>query len=113
MASQLIYTRSRAIHGSMMQRLCRAIKPGYAVVGKTRISPELEGKLIELARHGKGKESMGTEPHFLYLPDFTSRGTQHVFGSVRLAKRGGVTGADYIAHFLVLTEEEVHSIWQN
>lgn len=96
----------------MMQRLCRAIKPGYAVVGKTRVSLELEGKLIELARHGKGKESMGTEPHFLYLPDFTSRGTQHVFGSVRLAKRGGVTGADYIAHFLVLTEEEVHSIWQ-
>ena len=113
MASQLIYTKSRAVHGSLVQRICRAVRPGYAVVGKTRMSPALESKLVSLARNGIGKKSMDLEPQFLYLPDFTSKGTQHIFGSIRWAQRGGVTSADYIAHFLVLTEEEVRSLWQN
>lgn len=113
MASQLIYTKSRAVHGNLAQRICRAVKPGYAVVGKTRMSSDLESMLVSLARHGIEKRSMDLEPQFLYLPDFTSRGIRHIFGSVRWAKRGGVTSADYIAHFLVLTEEEVRKIWQS
>ena len=113
MASQLIYTKSRAVHGSLVQRICRAVRPGYAVVGKTRMSPALESKLVSLARNGIGKKGMDFEPQFFYLPDFTERGTQHIFGSIRWMKRGGVTSADYIAHFLVLTEEEVRGIWQS
>ena len=113
MALQLIYTKSRSIHGNLLQRLCGMIRPGYGVVGKTRISHELERQLTELASRGMGKDNMDAQPQFLYLPDSTRNNTLHIFGSVRWVERNGMPDAYYIAHFLVLAEDEVRDIWKS
>ncbi len=113
MASQLIYTKSRAVHGPLVQRIYRAIRPGYAVVAKTHLQAKLESKLVGLACHGMGKGDVEVNPQFLYLPDSSSWGTQHIFGSLRWTKPGGAISTDYIAHFLVLTEDEIRDIWQS
>lgn len=113
MALQLIYTKSRLIHGSLLQRIHRVVQPGYGVVGKTRISRELEDKLVALASRGMGKDRVDTQPQFFYFIDSVYHGTFHIFGSMRWIDQHAVSDAVYIAHFLVLTEEEVREIWKS
>ncbi len=112
MPSQLIYTKSRAGHGSVFARLCQTVKPRYTVVGKTRMGPALEGNLIKLARRGMADEDLNPGPQFFYLTDFSGGSTNHIFGSVRWAKQGGVMTADYICHLLVLREDEIGELWR-
>lgn len=109
MPEQLIYTKSNSIFGSVVQRLCRAVKSGYGVVGKTRgMSLATEENLLRIASRGIAPEDLNPGARYFYKPDFCDGTTQHIFGCTRGIKDGA---GDYISHFFVLKEEEVQMMW--